>query len=243
MVALLALTLTGCAPTPASIKFDGEPTATVHTLDAVAVKKATVLDADGKALDPQPAATELSWSVTPATVATLDKTNVKPVGNGDATVEAKIGDVKASYKFVVALPNKIEIAGYTAGTPVAVAATQALTATVMAGADKIDNQTITWESANTGVATVDAKGTVTGVSAGSSTIKATAGALSATVDITVGAAAPAAAVADAKDAKDTKDAKGKPAPADAKAPPAGSKPSGPKPTDAHPAAHPAPKAK
>lgn len=193
MVALLALALTGCSPTPASIKFDGEPTATVHTLDAVAVKKATVLDADGKPLDPQP--TDLSWSVNPATVATLDKTNVKPVGNGDATVEAKVGDVKASYKFVVALPDKVEIAGYTAGTPVAVGATQALTAAVMAGADKVDGTTITWESANTAVATVDASGMVTGVTVGTSTIKATAGELSATVDVTIGDAAAAPAVA------------------------------------------------
>lgn len=193
MVALLALALTGCSPTPASIKFDGEPTATVHTLDAVAVKKATVLDADGKPLDPQP--TDLSWSVNPATVATLDKTNVKPVGNGDATVEAKVGDVKASYKFVVALPDKVEIAGYTAGTPVAVGATQALTAAVMAGADKVDGTTITWESANTAVATVDASGMVTGVTLGTSTVKATAGELSATVDVTIGDAVAAPAVA------------------------------------------------
>ncbi len=194
MVALLALALTGCSPTPASIKFDGEPTATVHTLDAVPVKKATVLDADGKALEPQPT-TELSWSVTPATVATLDKANVKPVGNGDATVEAKVGDVKASYKFVVALPDKVEIAGYTAGTPVAVGATQALTANVMAGADKVEGMTVTWESTNTAVATVDASGTVTGVGPGASTVKATAGELSATVDVTIGDAAAAPAVA------------------------------------------------
>lgn len=193
MVALLVLALTGCSPTPASIKFDGEPTTTVHTLDAQAVKKATVLDADGKALDPQPA--DLSWSVNPATVATLDKTNVKPVGNGEATVEAKVGEVKASYKFIVALPDKVEIAGYTAGTPVAVGATQALTAAVMAGADKVDGTQITWESANTAVATVDASGTVTGVTAGTSTIKATAGELSATVDVTIGDAAAAPAVA------------------------------------------------
>jgi len=191
MVALLALVLTGCSPTPASIKFDGEPTTTVHTLDAQAVKKATVLDADGKALDPQP--TDLSWSVNPATVATLDKTNVKPVGNGEATVEAKVGEVKASYKFVVALPDKV--AGYTAGTPVAVGATQALTAAVMAGADKVDGTQITWESANTAVATVDASGTVTGVTLGTSTIKATAGELSATVDVTIGDAVAAPAVA------------------------------------------------
>ena len=195
MVALLALVLTGCAPTPSSIKFDGEPTATVHTLDAVAVKKATVLDAEGKALDPQPPGTELTWAVTPATVATLDKAMVTPVGNGEATVDVKIGDVKASYKFVVALPDKVEIAGYTAGTGVAVGASQALTANVSAGADKVDGQTIIWESGNTAVATVDATGTVTGVTLGTAAIKATSGALSASVDVTIGETVAAPAVA------------------------------------------------
>ena len=190
MVALLALVLTGCAPTPASIKFEGDATVTVHSLDAVAVKKATVLDAEGKAIEPQP--TDLSWSVNPATVATLDKTMVKPVGAGEATVEAKLGDVKASYKFIVALADKVEIAGYTAGTPGPATTTVALTANVMAGADKVEGMTATWESANTAVATVDAAGLVTAVADGVATITVKAGELTSTVDVTVG---PAAAVA------------------------------------------------
>ena len=68
MIVLLASLLTGCSPDPASIKIDGDATVNVHTLDALDVAKATVLDKDGKALDPQP---KIDWTVTPAEVAKL----------------------------------------------------------------------------------------------------------------------------------------------------------------------------
>jgi len=190
MIALLALVLTGCAPTPASIKFDGEPTVTVHSMDAVALKKATILDAEGKAIEPQPAG--LTFAVTPATVATLDKTMVTPAGAGEATVEAKLGDVKASYKFIVALPDAVEIAGYVAGTNVGVGATQALTAAVKAGATVVEGQAVAWTTSDDKIATVDAAtGMVTAVADGKATITATAGALTSTVEVSVG---PVAAV-------------------------------------------------
>lgn len=191
MTALLFL-LAGCAPQPASIKFDGKPEVVVHTKDAVAVQKATVLDKDGKAIDPQPT---LTWKVDPATVAKYDANKVTPVGNGEATVEASTGTVKGTYKFKVAFPDKVEIAGYSA--PVGVGATVNLTASVMAGADKVDGQTIAWMSSDETKAKVDASGVVTGVAEGTATITASAGDLKATQDVTVGAAA---ATADAKPA-------------------------------------------
>lgn len=199
MIALVAAMLIGCAPQPASIKFDGEPTVTVHTLDAVAVNKATVLDKDGKAIEPQPA---LTWKVSPDTVAKLETTNVTPVGNGEATVEASVGTVKGSYKFVVALPDKIEIAGYSA--PVGVGASAQLTAAVKAGETAVAGQTVTWsvEPADGTIATVDAAGIVTGVALGKAKVTATSGALSSSLEIEVGAAAPVAdAAAAAEPAK------------------------------------------
>lgn len=185
MVALLAL-LVGCAPEPASIKFDGEPTVTVHTLDAVEVAKATVLDANGKALEPQP--TNLTWTVNPPAVATLEGTQVKPVASGEATIEAAIGEVKSQYKFVVALPDRVEIAGYTAGTPVGVGGTATLTAKVLAGDKEVAGQTVAWAIDDTTKATVDANGVVTGVAEGPAKVTATSGALSAVLDIQVGGA-------------------------------------------------------
>lgn len=189
MVALLAM-LVGCAPVPASIKFEGEPVVTVHGMDAVDVNKATVLDADGKAIEPQPA---LTWTVSPDAVAKLEGTKVTPVANGEASVEAKVGEVKSSYKFVVALPDKVEVAGYTAGTPVPVGGNVTLTAKVLAGATEVPGQTVTWAVDDATKATVDANGLVLGVADGPAKVTATAGALSATVDITVGAAVAVAA--------------------------------------------------
>lgn len=198
MFSLVAALLIGCSPEPASIKFAGEPTVTVHTMDAVPVNKATVLDKEGKALEPQPA---LTWKATPDTVAGLDaaKGQLTPKANGEATVEATVGTVKGTYKFVVALPDKVEIAGYTPGTAWPVGQAAQLTATVKAGDAAVDGQAVTWESSNAAVATVDDKGNVMGVAEGTATIKATSGTLSASVDVTIGGA-PAVA-ADAAPAK------------------------------------------
>lgn len=222
MTALLALFLIGCAPEPASIKFDGKPEVVVHTKDAVAVQKATVLDKDGKALDPQPT---VSWKVDPGTVAKLDGTKVTPVGNGEASVEAAVGTVKGAYKFKVAFPDKVEIAGYSA--PVGVGATVTLTANVMAGADKVDGETVTWTSSDDTKAKVDASGVVTGVAEGTAKIMAAAGDLKAEQEVTVGAAAATAdaaapaAKAPAKPEEKAAPAEKAPAPAAVPAPPPG----------------------
>lgn len=190
MVALLAL-FVGCAPTPASIKFDGDAKVSVHKLDQVDVLKATVLDAEGKAIEPQPT---LTWTVSPDSVAKLEGAKVTPIANGEATVAAAIGEVKGQYTFVVALPDAVEIAGYTAGTPWPAGQSAMLTATVKAGGTPVQGETVTWSSSADTVATVQADGTVMGVAPGTATITATSGALSATVEITIGDAAAVAAV-------------------------------------------------
>lgn len=208
MIALVASLLLGCSPQPASIKFDAPGPVTVHTLDAMPVAKVTVMDKENKKLEPQPT---LTWTVTPATVAKLDKDKVTPVANGEATVEAKVGEVKGSYKFIVALPDKVEIAGYTAGQPWPVGQAAALKASVKAGKDVVEGQAVTWASNNEAVATVDATGNVMGVSAGKATITATSGALSSTVEVEIGAAAPVATDAAAPAAPEAGSARAMPA--------------------------------
>lgn len=186
MLASLVVTLFACAPTPASIKIDGEPTAKVHALDAVAVNHASVLDANGAAIEPQPA---ITWTVTPDTVAKLEGDKVVPVANGEATISAAVGEVKAEYKLVVALPDAVAISGAAAGDTVKVGETKALTAAVKAGADDVAGQTIAWSVDNAAIATVDAAtGAVTGVAPGAVKVTATSGSLSATLDLNVAAA-------------------------------------------------------
>ena len=182
--ALLAL-LVGCAPTPASIKFDGEPVVTVHTLDAIATAGATVLDAEGKAIDPQP---KLTWTASPNEAGKIEGDKVTPAANGDITVEAAVGEVKGSYKIHVALPDAITLSGYTVGTPLGLAGKVELKPEIKAGADVIEGQTVEWSSSDEAIATVDTAGVVTGVAAGTATITAKSGALSATQEITVAVA-------------------------------------------------------
>ncbi len=192
MVALLLTFLAGCGQTPAAIKFTPPGPVTVHNKDATDIAKATVVDDKGQPLAEQP---KLTWTVTPETVARLEgDSKVVAVGNGEAKIEAKLENVSGSYTFVVALPDKVEIAGYTAGTPVAVGATAALTASLKAGDTAVAGGAITWASDNATVASVDDKGTVMGVADGTAKITATAGELSSTVHVTIGAAAATAAV-------------------------------------------------
>ncbi len=181
----ILIALVGCSPEPASIKFDGEQTVTVHTLDAAAMNKATVLDKEGKALDPQP---KLACSVNPASVAKLDGEKVAPVANGEATVECKVGEVKGAYKFVVALPDKVEVAGYDATQAWAVGASTQLTATVKAGDAAVEGQTVAWSSSDANIAEVDANGNVLGKAEGKATVTATSGTLTASVEVTIGGA-------------------------------------------------------
>jgi hypothetical protein len=191
MYTLLVGLLAGCGQTPADITFDGEPTATVHTTDPVAVQKATVVDKDKKALATQP---KLTWTVTPDSVAKLDGTNVVPVANGDAKVKACVNDkLCKDYAFVVAMPDDIQVSGQD-GVEWKVGATAQLTAKVMAGKDEVADQKVTWASDNPAVATVDPTGKVTVVAPGAAVITASSGALSETVNLTVvdAGAAPAA---------------------------------------------------
>jgi hypothetical protein len=190
MISVLVALIACGGPTPASIKLDGDQAKIVHSTDAVAVNAATVLDAEGAALAEQPAVT---WTVTPETVAKLDGSNIVPVGNGDATITAAVGDIKSEYHVMVALPDSVAITGYTPGDAWPMGESKTLMGAVNSGGTAIEGMAVTWASDNAAVATVDDKGMVMGVSEGTANITATSGALSAVVSVTIQPAAPATA--------------------------------------------------
>ncbi len=98
------LFLSGCAPMPTKIVFDGGDVDTsVHTTSPVPVRHATALDADGKRLDPQPA---MSWSVDRPDVITLEGGTLIPVHDGVARIEARVGELRASYTLTVELDSR-----------------------------------------------------------------------------------------------------------------------------------------
>lgn len=184
----IVASLVGCAPVPAEVKFAGEENVTVYAVDPVAVQAATVADAEGNAIEPTPA---LTWTVTPEDVAKLDGTNVVPAKSGTAEVKACVGEVCKAYNLVVALPDALAVTGPENNT-VAIGTPAAVTAKVMSGTTEVPNQTVTYASDNAAVATVDDKGMVTGLTAGTANITATSGTWSGSVAINVVAAAPAA---------------------------------------------------
>ena len=181
MFTLLIGLLVGCGQTPADITFAGEPMMTVHTTDAVAANVATVVDAEGKKLETQPA---VVWTVTPDSVAKLDGDKIVPVADGDAKVKACAGEICSEYDFKVAMPNDIAVTGVD-GVEWKTGATAQLAAKVLAGETEIPGQKVTWTSDNAAVATVDESGKVTVVAPGAATITATAGTLSEATALTI----------------------------------------------------------
>jgi len=196
MLASLILALVACSPTPDAIKFEGDTNVKVASTDAVPVLKVSVMDKEKKAITPAP---ELTWTVTPADCAKLAGTNVQPVkdaGSCTAKVEAMVKgtQVKGSYNFTVAIPNMIEVAGYTPGTKIEMGKDAAMTATVKADAEVVADAKVTWTTSADTVAKVDETGKVTGVAEGKATITATSGKATASVEVEVGPAGAVAAV-------------------------------------------------
>jgi Bacterial Ig-like domain (group 2) len=192
MVAIL-LSLFACAPTPDSIKFDGDTNAKVSSTDPLPVLKVQVLDKEKKAITPAP---ELSWSVSPADCAKLEGTNVKPTkeaGKCAAKVEAMVKGtpVKGSYSVTVVIANNLEVTGYNAGSKLEVGKDVTLTATVKADDEVLADSKVEWTSSDANIAKIEA-GKVVGVAEGKATVTATSGKATASAEIEVG---PAVAVA------------------------------------------------
>ena len=164
-----------------SITVTGDASIVVHS---TATLNAAVLPAT--ATDPS-----VSWMSSDTGIATVDSIGVVTgVAAGTATITASANDgsgVSGTYDVTVTadpvLVTSISVSG---NTTVAVSGTTALTATVLP-TDATDS-TVSWMSSDTGIATVDSSGVVTGVAAGTATITATANdasGVSGTYDVTV----------------------------------------------------------
>ncbi len=124
----------------------------------------------------------VTWSSDKTSVATVDSNGkVTAKGGGEATITAKAGDQSATCHVVVTVPvtnitlNKDKIT-------LNVDATFTLTATVTPN-DATD-KTVTWTSEDPSVAKVE-NGVVTGLSAGKTYVKATAGEVTKSCEVTV----------------------------------------------------------
>lgn len=145
----------------------------------------------------------VSWSSNATTVATVQADNaddkqatVTAVGNGTATItatasyEGNDGTKTAEKTFSVLVSTPVTditvSAVENATTTLDVGGTVQLAASVTPSNANADEQTVTWSSNNTEVATVDNSGLVTAVKPGTATITATnSESVSGTIDITV----------------------------------------------------------
>jgi len=144
---------------------------------------ATVKDANGAVISGAP----VLWTVDNSAVALVGSTGlVTGQGQGTATVTATSGSVHVGVPITVTLPPANAVIVSPSSVALLVTQTQQLTATVTdASGHTLPGQTVTWQSNNTGVATVNAAGLVTAVLPGSATITGTSGAASGVSTVTV----------------------------------------------------------
>lgn len=136
------------------------------------------------------AGNDISWSTSDAAVATVSNGLVSAIAQGSATVKAVIKDSKgtefsASCAVTVTSSNvpSTAISISPASLKIQPGKTAELTVS-FEPADHTDNPTLSWESSNTAVATVEG-GVVTAIAEGNATVTARAGELSATCEVTV----------------------------------------------------------
>ena len=146
---------------------------------------AQALDAQGNIL----AGRIITWSSSDNTVATVSSSGlVVGISAGTATITAGSGGATGTASVTITPVNVASVSILPASATVQVASTQPLSVVL---ADASGNpispvgRVITWSSNNTPVATVDASGVVTGVSAGSATISASNSGKTGTAAITV----------------------------------------------------------
>jgi uncharacterized protein YjdB len=187
VMALVAL-VGGCSSTPSLSSIEVTPATT-----SIAVGASQQFTATGKYSDDstKDISADVTWSSSDPTIVTISKEGLASgVAKGSATIKASLDDVVGSVTLKVDAPENLikSIAVTPAAPSIAKGTTVELTATgtFMDGTTKDVTATATWKSATVSVATVDGKGVVTGVDAGSSVITATLDGVSgsATVGIT-----------------------------------------------------------
>jgi uncharacterized protein YjdB len=116
----------------------------------------------------------IAWSSSNEDVASVSSTGkVLAVAPGSATITAT-SDGKSDQATITVIAPVSSVTVQPDSISVIVGNTSTLTAIVKDGSDNtLNGRTVTWKSGNTGVATVDANGVVTGVAAGATTVTAT----------------------------------------------------------------------
>lgn len=186
--------LSACAPKPAKIDVVPAKVAINDASEKTALK-ATAKTEKGEAIPDA----KFTYTSADANIATVSPTGevVAAKKSGSTNVTVAVGEVKTSVPVSVALYTTLKAEPMDLQVKVGEAIPVKGTVQNEAGADIADAK-IDWKSSDENIAKVDpATGTVTGVSAGSATLTLTAKKLTATVNVTVSAAGPAAIAVEA----------------------------------------------
>ena len=170
----LFLALTGCGggesgPAPAARIDLSTVSVALTPIGATRTVTASVKDAGGGVLSSAP----VTWSSDVPTIATVTaagaSATITGVASGSTTIRAISGAATATISVQVAGVRSVSVSPAT--TAIRVGDTQAFTAVVAADAGV--STAITWTSVNPAVASISATGMVTGVSVGSTIVRAT----------------------------------------------------------------------
>ena len=138
--------------------------------------KITPENADGR---------EVTWESTDNNVATVSSGLVTAISEGATTIRATAGGKSASCSVTVT-PKTIAVSSVSLNkTTLALAKGEKEILIATISPDNASDKAITWSSSNEAVATVSPAGEVSAVSAGTATITATVGGISATCQLTV----------------------------------------------------------
>ncbi|WP_418539873.1 Ig-like domain-containing protein [Massilistercora timonensis] len=116
----------------------------------------------------------IQWSSSNEKIATVDQAGlVTAIADGTATITAQIGEIKGEYEITV---QEVNLTGISIkeSTTIHRGESETLTVTYVPE-NTTDDRTVTWESSDLSVATVDGSGTVTAVGIGSAKITAKVG--------------------------------------------------------------------
>jgi uncharacterized protein YjdB len=193
-----ATTITVNPPPVVTARVEVTPSSATIAIGGTRQLAAVAFDASGAARTGR----SFTWTSSAPGVATVSAAGlVTAVSGGTATITAADGTVTGTSAITVTVPpppppaepapTTASVEVTPAATSIVVGATAPLTATARdaAGAAR-PGRTFTWQSSAPAVATVDAAGTVTAVSAGSATITATADGVNGTAAVTVTAPPP-----------------------------------------------------
>jgi uncharacterized protein YjdB len=176
--------LAGCTPQVAKLEVT-PANVTLHKVDQIANLKLMATDESGKVVEnPQ-----VTWTSADPTIATVDATStVTAKKSGTTKITVQAGQVVAEVPVTVAIysalkvnPDKLNLE---------VGGKGALKAQILDEKGAPLAGTVTWTSQDEKLAKVDAQGNVEAVAPGTAKLMARAQDLSATVDVTIAAAAP-----------------------------------------------------